>query len=99
MATGSKVQLSLDACGVFHVPGITKESAAKASELLQENHDRHHIFFNADGFHSTSSFVYLHAKLHPHHCKVLCFRVKDLSSQPFLLAHTSTWEACEGVFV
>ncbi|KAL8967511.1 MAG: hypothetical protein Q9183_002888, partial [Haloplaca sp. 2 TL-2023] len=52
MATGSKVQLSLDDCGVFHVPGITKKSAAKASELLQENHDRHHIFFNADGFHN-----------------------------------------------
>ena len=57
MATASRVELSLDACGEFHVPGITKESAAKGSEILQENHDRHHIFFNADGFHSRSSWI------------------------------------------
>jgi hypothetical protein len=52
MASASRVRLSLEACGEFHVPGITKESAAKATELLQENHERHHIFFNAEGFHS-----------------------------------------------
>lgn len=52
MATASKVQLSLDACGVFHVPGVTKEAVAKASEVLQENHEIHHIFFNKEGFHS-----------------------------------------------
>ena len=54
MATASKIQLSLDTCGVFHVPGITQESAAKASEVLQENHEKHHIFFNQAGFHSKS---------------------------------------------
>ncbi|KAL8871366.1 MAG: hypothetical protein Q9174_002785 [Haloplaca sp. 1 TL-2023] len=52
MATGSKIKLSTDVCGLFHVPGITKESAARASELLQENHDRHHIFFSLDGKHN-----------------------------------------------
>lgn len=52
MASASRIELSLEACGEFHVPGITKESAAKASELLQENHEQHHIFFNAEGFHS-----------------------------------------------
>ena len=52
MATASKVKLSLDACGIFHVPGITQESAAKASEVLQENHDNHHIFMSKSGFHS-----------------------------------------------
>ena len=54
MATGSKVKLSTTDCGEFHVPGITAESAAKASEVLQENHENHHIFFNKSGFHSTS---------------------------------------------
>ena len=53
MATASKIQLSLEVCGEFHVPGISQESAAKASEVLQENHDFHHIFRNAAGFHST----------------------------------------------
>lgn len=52
MATPSKVKLSrTQNVGVFHMPGITDESAAKASELLQENHEIHHIFFNASGYH------------------------------------------------
>jgi len=55
MGSASRVKLSLEACGEFHVPGITKESAVKATELLQENHERHHIFFNAEGFHSMNS--------------------------------------------
>lgn len=53
MATASKVKLSTADCGEYRVAGITAESAAKASELLQENHDSHHIFFNKSGFHST----------------------------------------------
>ncbi|KAL8726031.1 MAG: hypothetical protein Q9166_006976 [cf. Caloplaca sp. 2 TL-2023] len=52
MATASKVQLSLDHCGEYHVSGTTKESAAAGSEVLQENHDIHHIFFNESGFHN-----------------------------------------------
>ncbi|KAI9822586.1 MAG: hypothetical protein M1827_000305 [Pycnora praestabilis] len=52
MATASKVQLSLSHCGEFHLPDITTESAAKASEILQENHEDHHIFFNQSGFHN-----------------------------------------------
>ena len=59
MATASRIQLSLDTPGVFHVPGITEESAAKASEVLQENHENHHIFFNQSGFHSTFRFFRL----------------------------------------
>lgn len=50
----SQIKLSLDKAGVFHVPSLSNESAAKADELLQENHDNHHIFFNESGFHSTS---------------------------------------------
>lgn len=54
MATASKVKLSTTDCGEYHAPGITAESAAKASEVLQENHDNYHVFFNKSGMHSTS---------------------------------------------
>ncbi|KAL9118256.1 MAG: hypothetical protein Q9187_005201 [Circinaria calcarea] len=52
MATASKIHLSIKDVGVFHVKGITEESAAKASEVLQQNHEKHHIFFNQEGFHN-----------------------------------------------
>lgn len=52
MATGSKVQLTLGEWPEFYVPGIKDESAKRASGLLQENHDQHHIFFNKSGFHN-----------------------------------------------
>ncbi len=51
MATSSKVQLALAERGVMKCPGATVEIARTASEILQENHERHHIFFNSDGFH------------------------------------------------
>ena len=54
MATALNIKLSLGECGEYHVPGITVESAIKASEILQENHEIHHIFFNDRGFHSMS---------------------------------------------
>lgn len=49
----SQVKLSLENPGVFQLPSVNGEAAAKASEILQENHDSHHIFFNQSGFHST----------------------------------------------
>ncbi|KAI9758427.1 MAG: hypothetical protein M4579_003056 [Chaenotheca gracillima] len=52
MATSFKVQLSRENVGVFHTSRISDEALVKASELLQENHEKHHIFFNADGFHN-----------------------------------------------
>jgi len=53
MATSSKVKLSIAEHPLaFFLPGITVESANKASELLQENHEKHHIFFNKSGFHN-----------------------------------------------
>lgn len=52
MATATNVQLSLEDCGEFHLPDITADSAAKGSEILQENHDSYHIFFNKAGYHS-----------------------------------------------
>ncbi|KAL8631844.1 hypothetical protein Q9189_002424 [Teloschistes chrysophthalmus] len=52
MASASQIQLSLDHCGQFHVGSITQESADAASQVLQENHETHHIFFNQSGFHN-----------------------------------------------
>ena len=52
MATGGTVSLSPATAGTYHVAGITDSSSKKASQLLQQNHDRNHIFFNASGFHN-----------------------------------------------
>jgi Questin oxidase-like len=52
MATASHVELSTNNTGVFHGPVVNSESAKAASRVLQENHDRYHIFFNPDGFHN-----------------------------------------------
>lgn len=49
MATASKVQLLRDQQPQFYREGILQESATTATELLQENHDKHHIFFNRSG--------------------------------------------------
>lgn len=51
MATASKIQLSASQPTAFSLQGRTDESAKKASELLQENHEKYHIFFNKEGFH------------------------------------------------
>lgn len=37
---------------MFYVPGISADTADTANDLLQENHDKHHIFFNYAGFHN-----------------------------------------------
>ena len=50
----SEVHLSPWQKPVFYVPGITSETADTANELLQENHDRYHIYFNSAGFHVRS---------------------------------------------
>lgn len=52
MATATQIHLSTTNTGVYHVPNIKKSSAERASQVLQENHDRNHIHFNDDGFHS-----------------------------------------------
>lgn len=45
------VHLPVAVKAAFAVPKLKPESAQKTSELLQKNHDEHHIFFNKDGFH------------------------------------------------
>jgi Questin oxidase-like len=52
MATASHLELSTSDTGVFRGPLIKAESAKMASQILQENHERFHIFFNTDGFHN-----------------------------------------------
>ncbi|KAI4683542.1 uncharacterized protein J4E88_004718 [Alternaria novae-zelandiae] len=52
MATGSKVHLEALQKPQFYVQGLKAESAEKASQLLQVNHEKHHIFFNQSGFHN-----------------------------------------------
>jgi hypothetical protein len=52
MATASTVQLRPDDQPEYYRQGITPETAKKTSQLLQENHEKHHIFFNHDGFHN-----------------------------------------------
>jgi len=52
MATASHVELTPSTAGVYHAPDISSQSAKAASDLLQENHDSHHVFFNQSGFHN-----------------------------------------------
>lgn len=54
MAAPSKVRLSIQEhpAPAFEVDGLSQNSADKTSELLQENHELHHIFFNQSGFHN-----------------------------------------------
>jgi hypothetical protein len=51
MATANTIKLEPGQKAVFRREGITGEMVVKASELLQENHERHHVFFNRSGFH------------------------------------------------
>jgi hypothetical protein len=53
-ATASAIHLTPDTPGSTHadVSHITDTSSAKASSLLQLNHDQNHIFFNPEGFHN-----------------------------------------------
>ncbi|RMZ68114.1 hypothetical protein GMOD_00004303 [Pyrenophora seminiperda CCB06] len=52
MATASKIHLSATQIPQYRVENLSSESAQKASELLQINHEKHHVFFNQDGFHN-----------------------------------------------
>jgi hypothetical protein len=52
MATASHIELNSATAGVYHAPNITSESGKVASQLLQENHEKHHMYFNPSGFHN-----------------------------------------------
>ncbi|KAF2021128.1 hypothetical protein BU24DRAFT_457136 [Aaosphaeria arxii CBS 175.79] len=94
MATSSKIQLpppaQLDA-QVF-LPGITQESADKTSELLQENHEKHHIFFNQSGFHNhiVHHLLTLHALRASPHSLQTAYTNNASYQRPVLPTSTST---------
>ena len=52
MATASRIELDTAAAGVYHVPNITSEAGKVGSRLLQENHDKYHMFYDTGGFHN-----------------------------------------------
>ncbi|KAL7270784.1 hypothetical protein RUND412_006495 [Rhizina undulata] len=47
-----RVVVTLENVGVVDFPGKTAESAKAVSEVLQENHETHHMFFNELGYHN-----------------------------------------------
>ncbi|OTA23541.1 hypothetical protein BTJ68_12650 [Hortaea werneckii EXF-2000] len=52
MANASSIRLALGEWPQYYREGILQESANTASDLLQQNHQDHHIFFNQSGFHN-----------------------------------------------
>lgn len=52
MTSGSRVHLEASHQPQYYVNSLTNESAEKTTELLQVNHEKHHIFFNKSGFHN-----------------------------------------------
>lgn len=62
MATASQVHLDPTVRPFFAVDELKSESAQVASKLLQENHEKHHIFFNREGFHVRTRFQSLHGE-------------------------------------
>ncbi|KZM27933.1 uncharacterized protein EKO05_0010063 [Ascochyta rabiei] len=52
MASGSRIHLEASQQPQYYVKCLTIESAKITSELLQANHEKHHIFFNKFGFHN-----------------------------------------------
>ena len=51
MATAATVNVTPPTVGGFGLSGLSSESANRASKVLQENHEKHHIYFNNEGFH------------------------------------------------
>ena len=51
MATAYKVHIDAKDQPAFSVAGLSQQSADTASKVLQDNVEKNHIFFNANGFH------------------------------------------------
>lgn len=52
MATATEIHLSPSTdAGIFN-SNVTEDAARAASEVLQEDMENHHVFFNDEGFHS-----------------------------------------------
>ncbi|KAF4965329.1 hypothetical protein F66182_18027, partial [Fusarium sp. NRRL 66182] len=52
MASPSVVSISPEDTGIFSVKEISVSSRTALNQILQENHDRYHPFFNDKGFHN-----------------------------------------------
>ena len=52
MATASHIVLTPSTAGSYHVPNINSQSFEVASDLLDKNHQKNHMYFNDDGFHN-----------------------------------------------
>ncbi|KAB8258730.1 hypothetical protein BDV32DRAFT_125450 [Aspergillus pseudonomiae] len=51
MATARKIELSTSNSGIYST-GVREDAARAASQVLQENLEKHHIYFNDSGFHN-----------------------------------------------
>ena len=54
LETGTLSQVSIQSStpGLYHLPDLAADSAAKVSALLQENHEKHHVYKTDLGFHN-----------------------------------------------
>ena len=57
MASAATVHVTPPTVGGFGLKTLSNDSASKASEVLQANHEKHHIYFNREGFHGTFEVV------------------------------------------
>jgi hypothetical protein len=59
MANHLVISLKTNQTLAFRAPNITEESTAVVNQILQENHDRYHPFFNDRGLHNhISHYMY-----------------------------------------
>ena len=52
MATATKIHLSPVTDSGIYSSNVREDAARTASEVLQEDMAKHHVFFNEQGFHS-----------------------------------------------
>jgi hypothetical protein len=63
MATATTINLSLVTDSGTYSSGVREDTAQTASDILQEDMAKHHVFFNEHGFHS---MYYSVSFSHPH---------------------------------
>ena len=56
MATARKIELSTSNSCIYST-GVREDAARAASQVLQENLEKHHIYFNDSGFHSKFDWI------------------------------------------
>jgi hypothetical protein len=72
MATTTKISIKPSEVDIFEKSKIDSDAALKASQVLQENHELHHIFFTSSGLHvrppvtHLQVFMQIHFNSEPH---------------------------------